>query len=167
MRVVRRLLRPEQPPLCDRVADRLLVDTNQLGDLTIGCAHVEAGLRTGEHTAFELGRAARSTTPDVQRLRATVLIPLAILVYPTSMSAQDRGHLTRRGQAQHRVREHHRCEPQRTFVVRIADEDRTRGIKEGDRSVLPSHGKVLADHVRVIGKEGHAVLKCHESPDSP
>ena len=38
------------------------------------------------------------------------------------------------------------------------------GIEKGEHTVTVSGSEVLADHLGVVGKQGHAVLEFHKSP---
>jgi hypothetical protein len=144
-------LRPDKPILPDRLADRSLLDSHQLGDLAIRLALVEELLGASQQDALELAGAAGTAPPDHQRFDAALSIPLAIVVHPAAMTVKHLGEFDRRGQTKARLGEYHRCEPQRSFVILLAREDRPGGIEECDASIASRDGEMLADHLGVAG----------------
>ena len=62
---------------------------------------------------------------------------------------------------QARLGEHLRSEPQRPLILLPARDDRPRGIKEGEPSVVMRGGEVFADPLGARRQEKHAVLKRH------
>ncbi len=93
-------------------------------------------------------------------------IALAVLVHAVAMTTEHTGDLARRGETELGAREHRCRESHRARVCCAAGEDRSGGIEKGEHTVTVSGSEVLADHLGVVGKQGHAVLEFHKSPPS-
>ena len=143
-------------------ANRPLADTQSFSDPAVGLSLIQLPLRPFQQRTFELARATRSTSPDLQIFNAALLIALAIFMYPAAMAAEHLGHLARRGQAQASLTEHHRRKAQRPFVVLTASKNRAGGVDECQLPAVTGHRQVRADRFHFSWQEGDSVLQVHK-----